>query len=531
MLGKIEIMKYKSLDFCFFTFEKLILDENNKKKIIGIPSMEELANITISNPLCNNDHKGLAVLTGKRSNITVINCSDVIAYKFLISKYAELSNFYTVKTDKGYHIYCKYTKQINALNKLRATKVLNDDSYIIAPPTFYKNSDKEILKYTFQGGYILEFPQHIINNLNDKFNTIFINNNDIFDKGNNFTEIYSVSEEHDDVIGACDNLAPRGERGLRGDQGPQGIQGPQGPQGPQGTQGPQGPQGPQGNQGPMGPQGISGESQLAKTNTWISQQTFSNDITIHGKIHSQDIESSGNTILGSNSLNTLTIHSTPTFINGLTVCNGGPILFPNSSIEPSWINGNLDLTNIPNTWQQPQTFQNGANIEGNIILGSNTDTLTVNASTIFKNGIGLSSTQIPSILPNHIGFQITTNFNDITITNNNEIQLGNLCLYPIGSVWMIRASFGITFTDTHITNIIWGVQSDNNINTWSKINHKQICGNVSPTNLTNGILTCNDTGIYIAQQQYINFGICITFTENIPEFILNAFQMTATRLT
>lgn len=53
-------------------------------------------------------HKAYCVLTGKRNNITVFDFDKPGLYESFIEKYPEFKKAYTIKTSKGFHIYCKY---------------------------------------------------------------------------------------------------------------------------------------------------------------------------------------------------------------------------------------------------------------------------------------------------------------------------------------------------------------------------------------------------------------------------------------
>lgn len=53
-------------------------------------------------------HKVFCVLTGKRNNITVFDFDKPGLYESFIEKYPEFKKAYTIKTSRGFHIYCKY---------------------------------------------------------------------------------------------------------------------------------------------------------------------------------------------------------------------------------------------------------------------------------------------------------------------------------------------------------------------------------------------------------------------------------------
>ena len=138
-----EIKSYSKQKFCSFTFDKMVYDETQNKKVAkGLPNAERRKAITPTTPLYNKDHKGVGIITGKQSGITIIDCDTEDAYEIITSIYSELKKYYTVKTNKGYHIYCKYTDQVStSIKALTGTDILNDNSIVFAPPTSYKLPD------------------------------------------------------------------------------------------------------------------------------------------------------------------------------------------------------------------------------------------------------------------------------------------------------------------------------------------------------------------------------------------------------
>jgi hypothetical protein len=83
-----------------------------------------------------------AVLTGKKSNITVLDFDDVEEYNNIIVQHSELKNNYTVKSPNGYHIYFLYNAAlktgVDCFKSYNKIDIRNDDAIIIAPPTTYK---------------------------------------------------------------------------------------------------------------------------------------------------------------------------------------------------------------------------------------------------------------------------------------------------------------------------------------------------------------------------------------------------------
>jgi P4 family phage/plasmid primase-like protien len=167
------IQKYYDQEIFTFTFEGLIADTNDKgkvvKKCIGMPQWKSINKKNFQDYVYDH-HRGLAVLTGNMSNITCIDFDIREEYEKLVEKHPELKSYYTVQTNKGFHIYCKYNAEIktttNAMNSYSGVDIRNDDAILYAPPTKYKVKDTcAMVEYKFIGGDILEFPDYLFNDL------------------------------------------------------------------------------------------------------------------------------------------------------------------------------------------------------------------------------------------------------------------------------------------------------------------------------------------------------------------------------
>ena len=156
-----------------FTFEGITADTNDKgkvvKKCLSMPNWKQINRNNFTNYTFNH-HRGLAILTGRISNITCIDFDIREEYDKLIGDHPELKNYYTVQTNKGYHIYCKYREDINtttnAMNSYNGVDIRNDDAILYAPPTKYKIKNTGVnVEYKYIGGDILEFPDYIFDDL------------------------------------------------------------------------------------------------------------------------------------------------------------------------------------------------------------------------------------------------------------------------------------------------------------------------------------------------------------------------------
>ena len=159
-------MEIKKLNFCYFGFDEIKTElnkEGEEKKILT----------GLLNKNCRDKLKpkqsyfgafSTAIITGKQSNITVLDCDSQDAYDFLLQSYPDFKSFYTVKTNNGYHIYCTYTDKLKTTtNKKAKIDVRNDGGLIIAPPTKYTLLNGSIAQYKYIGGVKLgEIPESII---------------------------------------------------------------------------------------------------------------------------------------------------------------------------------------------------------------------------------------------------------------------------------------------------------------------------------------------------------------------------------
>jgi len=174
------IQNYTDRGIYTFTFEGLTAEINDKGKVVkkahGFPNWKSINQNNFTEYLYYH-HRGLAVMTGKMSNITGFDFDNKEEYEKMIDLHPELKNNYTVQTNKGYHIYFKYNETIktttNAMNSFAGVDIRNDDGILYAPPTIYKikNTDT-IVEYKFLGGEILDCPDYLINDLKQNNQTL-----------------------------------------------------------------------------------------------------------------------------------------------------------------------------------------------------------------------------------------------------------------------------------------------------------------------------------------------------------------------
>jgi hypothetical protein len=159
-------------EFIYYTFPKIDMYLNSKgeekKRPVGMPNWRDIDENNYKK-FINKDHHCRAILTGKISDITVIDYDDIESYNRMVEEYPDLRNHKTIKTKKGVHIYCKYDETVltttNASDKYAGIDIRNDSAVVFAPPTKYKLLDGTIIAYEDLGGEILPIPDIIRNNL------------------------------------------------------------------------------------------------------------------------------------------------------------------------------------------------------------------------------------------------------------------------------------------------------------------------------------------------------------------------------
>ena len=164
----------KNNNFVYFTRPKSIktkLNDNGKEqKILPFENGFSWKQINRDNfkDFVNDDDKTFFIITGKISNVTVVDFDDPSHYETLLNESPALKNHLTVKTNKGYHIYFKYESKIKTdtnVNGFIGVDTRNDGGLIVAPPTKYKLLNGQKVKYTYLYGDLLEMPKSLLNQL------------------------------------------------------------------------------------------------------------------------------------------------------------------------------------------------------------------------------------------------------------------------------------------------------------------------------------------------------------------------------
>jgi hypothetical protein len=148
-----------------------IENKNKKHNVIILPKYlekkEDISTFYYNNKNNNNLlSNSFAIRTGKISNITVLDFDTEYAYNTFLQNVPNFDTYFTVKTKKGYHVYCLYNSNLKTYyNILKGyidvLDIINDETVLICPPSSYIDLDGNIFTYKFLGGEIKEVPQFL----------------------------------------------------------------------------------------------------------------------------------------------------------------------------------------------------------------------------------------------------------------------------------------------------------------------------------------------------------------------------------
>ena len=157
----------------YFSFKEIATYVDKKsgkicKQMIGLPPHAGL-----KKSFFTKGHKAFAFRTGVDSGISVLDFDILATYHKLVSIFPFLKELYTVKTNKGYHIYFNYDKRLNnssgVMDDYDGVDIRNDSAgIIILPPTKYSLPDGTETGYTLIGGKVIDFPDELFKLLNHR---------------------------------------------------------------------------------------------------------------------------------------------------------------------------------------------------------------------------------------------------------------------------------------------------------------------------------------------------------------------------
>ena len=133
---------------------------------------------TLTESKIKNNDKVLCVLTGKKSNVTIVDFDNFEDYDKIVNEGIFENNnlFPTIATRRGYHVYFKYDPDIKQPNKDKLNvDILNDNKRAYWVGTEYKINEKET--FTYQWEFLEDLKpipdklKNYINSLNNKTET------------------------------------------------------------------------------------------------------------------------------------------------------------------------------------------------------------------------------------------------------------------------------------------------------------------------------------------------------------------------
>jgi hypothetical protein len=164
------------------------LINNIEKKCITFPEYNRSMDAKVSNWIkdynTNAKHtKHYAVRTGKVSGITVLDFDTEYAYKMFCANIPNFESYFTVKTKKGWHVYCLYDPNLKSGNNVLkglieiidirndpvvfkfsnfwSEKEILNGGHAICPPTKYLDINGNYFTYEYLGGTINPVPQYL----------------------------------------------------------------------------------------------------------------------------------------------------------------------------------------------------------------------------------------------------------------------------------------------------------------------------------------------------------------------------------
>jgi len=143
----------------YFTCEKLIL-KDGKKVPIGMPPKWNEINKDNYETFVITNHKVKCILTGKINNISVFDFDTNEIYFETIKQFPQLKECYTIKTNKGFHVYTKYNpKYKTTTNTNKKIDVKNDGGMVFGNGTKTEYNTEYTIHY--HGSLNIEAPQEL----------------------------------------------------------------------------------------------------------------------------------------------------------------------------------------------------------------------------------------------------------------------------------------------------------------------------------------------------------------------------------
>jgi len=141
----------------YFPIYSITMEYKNRelKKKIGFPN--EWEQLEVSDP----HHPLRAILTGKPSNLTVVDIDRMSSHRKLVEAIPELASVRTVKTRKGFHLFFTYDPRLKSTTDcftLPDIDIRSDGGCVLAPPTTYVYEGM-VCGYEDMGGVMGPIPE------------------------------------------------------------------------------------------------------------------------------------------------------------------------------------------------------------------------------------------------------------------------------------------------------------------------------------------------------------------------------------
>jgi hypothetical protein len=135
--------QYRFVGFSFTSIQTKINENGEMKKFPQkMPAWKDFE-YNLNQNQVSASHSAFAIITGAKSNITVIDCDSHSSYQSLTSDYPQLLDTLTIASPRGFHIYCRYeqgiTSNSQSFRSYPDVDIRNDVAIIFAPPSSFVN--------------------------------------------------------------------------------------------------------------------------------------------------------------------------------------------------------------------------------------------------------------------------------------------------------------------------------------------------------------------------------------------------------
>jgi phage/plasmid-associated DNA primase len=141
-----DVKSISAMSFVKFSAPRLERNAKGKKEVKPFFPLWKNKTVEEYAKMFKPSDKVICVLTGKINNITVFDFDKEGTYEECIEKHPELKQAYTVKTPKGFHVYCKYNPDYKTTaNTKVGIDIRNDDAIVFGNLTNTDFGSKYVL--------------------------------------------------------------------------------------------------------------------------------------------------------------------------------------------------------------------------------------------------------------------------------------------------------------------------------------------------------------------------------------------------